>query len=208
MRKLLIYYDNPNEASDMYLKWLKKDCENKGVNYCVVENFDALSEEFNRDSTAKILPMLPVEDERIIGFLRMYNWTDIDNVTKTGLYTSATAQGIFNHIVKTHPDRETSIAVIGRGVVGKELLDLLINYGYTVYEFNSKSRKDEMFDICKVWADIVVGLATTEIFGYEESRSLVIFGAELIDAGNCFHTTNKLRCGKWTREVLLSRLED
>ena len=36
MKKLLIYYDNPNEASDMYLKWLKKDLDKEGINYVIV----------------------------------------------------------------------------------------------------------------------------------------------------------------------------
>ena len=209
MSRLIIYYDNPNEPSDMYLKWLKNDCEKMNIEYNIVENYDMLLEEFRRDKDIKVLPMLPLEDERVFGFLRMNDYVDIDNVGKSGLYTSATAQGIYNYIVENYPDREyTSIAVIGRGTVGKELIDLLIKYGYTVYEFNSKSHVLEMYSICKEWADIIVGLATGEIFNKANCAMINNYcsGNRLIDAGNCFNTTDKLKCGKWTREVLLSRV--
>jgi hypothetical protein len=33
-----IYYDNPNEASDMYLKWLLKDCEKNNIQVKVFDN--------------------------------------------------------------------------------------------------------------------------------------------------------------------------
>jgi hypothetical protein len=66
-----------------------------------------------------------------------------------------------------------------------------------------------MYTICKDWADIIVGLATCEIFNEIECSKVAwnyLGKQNLIDAGNCFNTSDKFRCGKWTREVLLSRV--
>lgn len=207
MSRLIIYYDNPNEPSDMYLKWLKNDCEKINIEYNVVENYDMLLEEFRKDKDIKVLPMLPLEDERIFGFLRMHDYIDIDNVGKSGFYTDATATGIFRHIKGIAADRGHIITVIGRGKVGKALIDMLIEYGYTVFEFNSRSCVKAMFDVCYNCAtNIIVGLSSENVFDNIHSEILAANGKILIDASNTFDTKNKLRCGKWTREVLLSRV--
>lgn len=199
---LVIYYDNPNEASDMYLKWLIKDCKEKDIEYEIVNNFE---EYINEYSSCYTLPMMPVKDNRIIRHLQLISELDIDNVSGGNFYSDATAQGIFNYIKEKYPDRSTRVSVIGRGKVGKALIDMLIDYGYTVFEFNSKSSTQKMFDICYKYVNIVVGVSSENVF--DDIHSEILSNEiELIDASNTFDTKNKSRCGKWTREVILSRV--
>lgn len=200
---LVIYYDNPNEASDMYLKWLTKDCEEKDVEYKIVDNFEEYINNYKNNAT---LPMMPVKDKKILGYLRLNSHYDIDNVSGDNFYTDATAQGIYNYVENTYSNRSTVVAVIGRGKVGKPLINMLIDYGYTVFEFNSKSEYDTMIETIKSFVSVAIGLSTENVFNYEECKGLECFSVDLIDASNTFDTKNKLRCGKWTREVILSRV--
>jgi hypothetical protein len=149
---------------------------------------------------------MPVKDDSVIHFLKTHECMDIDNVSGYGDYDDATATGIYKHIVEQYPARETKISVIGRGKVGKALINQLIGYGYTIFEFNSASDKTSMALICDVHSDVVVGVSTQPVFDKDECDRLRESGVCLIDASAAFDTKDKLRCGKWTREELLSRL--
>lgn len=190
MRRLNVYYDNPNEASDMYLKYLKKDCE---ANDIEVVTFDNIDDWMTKSSGAELI----LEPTKTLVPYTEYN---VDR-------PSATAQGIYNHITKCYPERKTVVAVIGRGLVGKQLINMLIDYGYTVFEFNSKSN-DLMLLTCEWFANVVVGLATEQVANKVKSCYLNEENIELIDSGNNFDTKNKLRCGKWTREVIIDRIKE
>lgn len=192
---LHIYYDNPNEASDTYLKYLSKDCAKNNIDVKVFNNVqDWLGDESNYEL-----------------YLEPTKATIPKYWKKTGFnvdYPSATAKGIYNYIIKEYPNRETIIAVIGRGLVGKQLIGMLIDYGYTVFEFNSKSNFDIMKIHCCVFADVVVGLATEQIFNSHECEELRSLNVLLIDSGNNFDTKDKKNCGKWTREVIIHRIKE
>lgn len=194
--KLDVYYDNPNEASDMYLKYLKRDCDNAGIEVRVFDNIrdwatveDPANAELFLEPTSNMVDRYDKETP-----------ANVDN-------PSATAEGIYRHIVEKFPNRETVIAVIGRGLVGKQLINQLIDYGYTVIEFNSKSHKGDMEYLCCDYANVIVGLATEQIFDEYTCSVMEDFSnAILIDSGNNFATKNKLTCGKWTREVIIERI--
>lgn len=188
-----IYYDNPNEASDMYLKWLRKDCEKNGIEVRVFDNFKDWCEVKGGDGD---LFLEPTKDMPTYLKCTEFN-VDLD---------SATATGIYNYITENYPNRNTAIAVIGRGLVGKQLIDKLIDYGYTVCEFNSKSHPYDMLEFCVKIADVVVGLATEQIFNKNDCDDILYNGAIFIDASNNFDTEEKLRCGKWTRQVIIDRV--
>lgn len=188
-----IYYDNPNEASDMYLKWLKKDCEKNGIE---VREFHNLTDWVSVESGNGELFLEPTKN--MPEFYKDHEENvDLD---------SATATGIYNWIVENCPSRSNIIAVIGRGLVGKQLIDKLIDYGYTVVEFNSKSYKSDMEYLCSDYANVVVGLATEQIFNEYECNWMTEQHTVLIDSGNNFETKNKLTCGKWTRQVIIDRV--
>jgi 5,10-methylene-tetrahydrofolate dehydrogenase/methenyl tetrahydrofolate cyclohydrolase len=191
-----IYYDNPNEASDMYLKWLKKDCEANEINVEVIDNFqDWISSESDAE-----LFLEPIKDDRI-KCMRDNNPANVDS-------PSATAQGIYNYITKNYPSREENILVIGRGLVGKQLIDKLIDYGYTVLECNSQTPIGDLRQYT-MFMHIVVGLANQDNILDADWCDRLYYGATvLIDSGNNFDTKNKLRCGKWTRDVIIQRIKE
>ena len=190
-----IYYDNPNEASDMYLKWLTKDCEKEGIEVRVFSDITEWCQTESGDGELFLEPTKYCND-----------WIKDNpvNVDKD----SATATGIYNYITENYPDRKTTIAVIGRGLVGKQLIDKLIDYGYTVCEFNSQSVEGDMKNFCIDYANIVVGLAIEQVFDKETSQNMVDCNSILIDSGNNFATKNKLTCGKWTRQVIINRVKE
>jgi hypothetical protein len=64
-----------------------------------------------------------------------------------------------------------------------------------------------MLDFCVDMADVVVGLATEQIFDKNDCNSILDNGAIFIDAANNFETKEKLRCGKWTRNVIIERIK-
>lgn len=189
-----IYYDNPNEASDIYLKWLKKDCEKEGIEVRVFNDDEKWLCTRGGDAELFLEPTKNMPD-----FYKNHEF----NVDRD----SATATGIYNYITENYPNRNTAIAVIGRGLVGKQLIDKLIDYGYTVCEFNSKSTFNDMKYFCTDMANIIVGLAVGEIFD-EDTCKLLNINAVLIDASNNFNTKDKLRCGKWTRQVIINRVKE
>jgi 5,10-methylene-tetrahydrofolate dehydrogenase/methenyl tetrahydrofolate cyclohydrolase len=191
-----IYYDNPNEASDMYLKWLTKDCEANEIDVRVYNNIhDYCDVDKVGDGELFLEPT-------IVKGLEMYkgNPTNVDN-------PSATAQGIYNYITENYPNREKCILVIGRGLVGKQLIDKLIDYGYTVIETNSKTELIDL-NIFALYADIIVGVSSEDnIFDKEWCERLIALHTVLIDASNNFDTKDKLRCGKWTRKIIVDRVK-
>lgn len=191
-----IYYDNPNEASDMYLKWLTKDCEANGIDVRVYNNIhDYCDVDKMGDGELFLEPT-------IVKGLEMYknNPTNVDN-------PSATAQGIYDYIINNYPNREKCILVIGRGLVGKQLIDKLIDYGYTVIETNSKTKFIDL-NTFALYADIIVGVSSEDnIFDKEWCERLNALHTVLIDASNNFDTKNKLRCGKWTRNIIVNRVK-
>ena len=191
-----IYYDNPNEASDMYLKWLTKDCEANEIDIRVYNNIhDYCDVDKMGDGELFLEPT-------IVKGLEMYknNPTNVDN-------PSATAQGIYDYITDNYPNREKCILVIGRGLVGKQLIDKLIDYGYTVIETNSKTKFIDL-NTFALYADIIVGVSSEDnIFDKEWCERLNALHTVLIDASNNFDTKNKLRCGKWTRNIIVNRVK-
>jgi 5,10-methylene-tetrahydrofolate dehydrogenase/methenyl tetrahydrofolate cyclohydrolase len=192
MQKFLnVYYDYPNSASDTYLKYLTKDCEANNIKVNVINNVT----DWKSRQHGMCLFLKPT-----IANVEEHGYGNVDE-------PSATATGIYNYITKMYPNREMVIGVIGRGNVGKELLDMLIDYGYTVIEMNSKTKsmpKDWLVNCC----DILVGLSSQDdILKKQQCDYLTdIKGCVLIDASNNFPTTKKLRCGKWTRAEIIKRI--
>lgn len=210
-KRLYIYYDNPTDASNMYLKYLKLDAEKHNVQIIMMNDLERLSSIFEDGYNEKedfVLPLFPLSNyKNFIEWLKDYPYADVDNVTNMSAYShDTTAMGIYEYITNKYPYRGENVAVIGRGKVGKELLDLLTYYGYTTFNFNSKSDKDDMLSVLE-YADIVVGLSSKDyILNSEECERLGYYVKEFIDGGNNFCTKDKSRCGKWTRDILFSRM--
>jgi len=214
-KHLVVYYDNPTEPSDMYLKMIKKDAEEKGVAVHVCSTIDEIHNVVEIDLLSEdYIPLLilePVKASNAYSKLRgsmAYVLVDVDGTD----YWSATATGIYNHIVGLDPSRETTVGVIGRGLVGKQLIDRLIDYGYTVVELNSKT-KGVVFENLLTHCDIIVGLSSVDNIIDEDQKDMIEFygGKTWIDAGHNFDFDDRksvLKCGKWTREVLFERIAE
>jgi 5,10-methylene-tetrahydrofolate dehydrogenase/methenyl tetrahydrofolate cyclohydrolase len=194
MQKILnVYYDNPNTASDMYLKYLSLDCEKNDIK---VKVFDNLEDWYNKGIGATLILKPTIAD-------MSYDELSDENMDNP----SATATGIYEYITKMYPHRSKVIGIIGRGNVGRELLDMLIDYGYTVVEMNSQTdslTKDWLINCC----DVLIGVSSQDdILKKQQCDYLIdIKGCIFIDASNNFPTTKKLRCGKWTRQVIIDRI--
>ena len=213
-KHLVVYYDNPTEPSDMYLKMIKKDAENNGVAVHVCSTLDeawnvAVTDLLEEDYIP-LLALEPIKTPNAYSRLRdeFYGFVDVDGTN----YWSATATGIYNHITGLDPSRETTIGVIGRGLVGKQLIDRLIDYGYTVVELNSKT-KGVVFENLLTHCDIIVGLSSVDNIIDEDQKDMIEFYGKKtwIDAGHNFDFDDRksvLKCGKWTREVLFDRIAE
>ena len=210
MSKLIVYYDNPNKWSDMYLKWLQKDCDENGIKVEITDNFQNLIWESAINDNA-VLPLFPVKDseteDAIVNLLKDYPQLDVDNIGHANKYSDATAEGIFNYIKENFKDRSNCIGVVGRGKVGMALIDMLIEYGYTVLEFNSATPKGLSYQLIKRACDVVVGLSSKPVYDTNESSS-ISENTTIIDASSTFDTKDKLKCGKWTREVVINRIKE
>ena len=204
---LNIYYDNPNEASDMYLKYLKADCEKNDIKVNIINNLndwlvnnECCAELFLEPTLAQGLRVSTDDEEN--DFLSMNFFKGLGlNID----CPSATAEGIYRFITN-HYERNAVIGVIGRGLVGKVLIDMLIEYGYTVIEMNSKTLPQTKCYL-SLGCNVVVGLATQQVFSKYMCDMLVKSGLLLIDASNNFDTKDKLRCGRWTRNVVIKRVK-
>jgi 5,10-methylene-tetrahydrofolate dehydrogenase/methenyl tetrahydrofolate cyclohydrolase len=188
----------------MYLKMIKKDAEEKDIKVYVCDNKALL----NQWSECYKQPLLILEPHKAeLDKYDLASYTNVDG----NKFKSATATGIYNHIVEFNPNRETTVGVIGRGLVGKQLLDMLIDYGYTVVEINSKT-KGVVFENLLAHCDIIVGLSNVDNIIDEDQKDMIEFYGKKtwIDAGHNFDFTDRksvLKCGKWTREVLFERIE-
>lgn len=220
-KTLFIYNEGTDGASNVYLNMIRKTAAEKDVEVVVVNNlFDIMLKFDSHECEAEncgVLIMQPYEKitrNELIDFFSDYGFKlDIDNVTGQCDYPGATAQGIFNYITNLYPDRgDGYIGVIGRGVVGGELLDMLIKYGYTVVAINSKTDciiRDELLKRCNV----IVGLSAKNKIVSQESRAWIESPSlskplTWIDAGVNFDFADRStvkKCGSWTREVLFSR---
>ncbi len=210
MSKLIVYYDNPNKWSNMYLKWLQKDCDENDIKVEITDNLQNLIWELAINNNA-VLPLFPVKDSKteddIVNLLKDFPQLDVDNISHSNKYLDATAEGIFNYIKENFKDRSNCIGVVGRGKVGMALIDMLIGYGYTVLEFNSATSKELSYQLIKRACDVVVGLSSKPVYDTNESSS-ISENTTIIDASSTFDTKDKLKCGKWTREVVINRIKE
>jgi hypothetical protein len=191
--KLAILYDikEKNDGTDMYLKYLKKSLDDAQLEYKICNTYQELI-------NATDCLHLYLEPNNVSPHAKEADKLNID-------IPSATAVGIFNHLPQ---DKATTIGIIGRGLVGKQLIDICINYGYTVVEFNSHSWTNIKSFSLLMDCDVVVGLADKDKIFSDVVERIYLSDKMLIDSGNNFgNLSNKQRCGKWTREVIINRLK-
>lgn len=156
--------DDP--ASNSYIKGKKKDCEEVGIecehikvseyacNYSLISQIDKLNYSSNVDG---IIIQLPIPEKFNIERLQSHisPEKDVDGFRRDSLFSSCTPKGIIDWIEYNGYSLEgKNVTVIGRSkIVGKPLVNILIDKGATVTCCNSKT-KNLVSHTCR--ADVVI----------------------------------------------------
>lgn len=165
---LYIFRVGNDDASNRYTKWKKKDCDEVGIEYKHVHLPEDIStgelmleikmrqEMYKPDGVIVQLP-LP-EHIDVDGVIEsICSKTDVDGFTTGSPYDPCTPKGIIDWLEYNDIDFNGKVVtVLGRSkIVGKPLVNMLIDRGAMVINCNSKTDRDDIikaFDI----SDIVI----------------------------------------------------
>ena len=213
---LVVVQIGNDKASSSYIKSKKKLCEEIGLNFkhVHIENYEDISEkevlltilEESFDSSVDgIILQLPIPDKYDLDTLQkaIYEDKDVDGFRENSDFTPCTPKGIMDWLDYNNYDLEgKNVTVIGRSkIVGRPLVDLLIDRGATVTCCNSKT-KDLRQHTCN--ADLVISAVGKAKFldsSYFTNTKLVI------DVGINRDDNGKL-CGDVDYEEVENNLEN
>lgn len=157
-------------ASNSYVNGKRKDCEYVGIkfNHVHITDYEILDESDlcqiikkldKSEEVDGIIIQLPIPDKYNVKTLQQFisPEKDVDGFRKDSLYNPCTPQGIMDWLEANDVDLQGQIVtVIGRSkIVGKPLINMLIDKGATVISCNSKTPKYYMESFMGM-SDIVV----------------------------------------------------
>lgn len=164
---LVVFQIDENPASNAYIRGKKKDCSELGIKCVHVqysslglsqEKFERLVTEFGRsDDVHGIIIQLPIPKtydlQRLLDCIPKEK--DVDGFRKDSFFHSCTPKGIMDWLAYNQINLlGKQVCVVGRSeIVGKPLVNLLIDAGATVVCCNSHTKD---LQILTKWADIVV----------------------------------------------------
>ena len=164
---LVVFQIDENPASNAYIRGKKKDCSELGIKCVHVqysslglsqEKFERLLTEFGRsDDIHGMMIQLPIPKtydlQRLLDCIPKEK--DVDGFRQDSFFHSCTPKGIMDWLAYNQIKLLGKwVCVVGRSeIVGKPLVNLLIDAGATVVCCNSHTR--DLQTITK-WADIVV----------------------------------------------------
>ena len=149
-----------NAASNSYIKGKKKDCEEVGIEFmhCHIEEYEKISETMMMDivrdldrsrSIDGIIIQLPIPDKYDVEKLQkcISAEKDVDGFRRDSDFEPCTPKGIIDWLDYNNYDYAgKDVVVIGRSkIVGKPLVNMLIDKGATVTCCNSKTLYLEYF---------------------------------------------------------------
>lgn len=214
--KLTVIQIGNDKASSSYIKSKKKLCEEVGVefNHVHIEDYENVSEkEVMRKiliesydlSVDGIILQLPIPDKYDVNKLQelIIPQKDVDGFRNNSRFISCTPKGIMDWLSYNNYDLNgKDVTVIGRSkIVGRPLVNLLIDKGATVTCCNSKT-KDLRKHTCN--ADVVISAVGKAKFldsSYFTNTELVI------DVGINRDENGKL-CGDVDYEEVTNSLEN
>lgn len=158
-RCLTVVQIGNDAASNSYVNGKRKDCEYVGIKFNHVhitdyENLDEsdlcqiIKELDKSEEVDGIIIQLPIPDKYNVKILQQFisPEKDVDGFKKDSLYNPCTPQGIIDWLEANDIDlRGKLVTVLGRSeIVGKPLVNMLIDKGATVISCNSKTEKYHM----------------------------------------------------------------
>lgn len=159
-----------DKASNSYVNGKRKDCEYVGIKFNHVhitdyENLDEsdlcqiIKELDNSKEVDGIIIQLPIPDKYNVKILQQFisPEKDVDGFRRDSLHNPCTPQGIIDWLGTNEIElRGELVTVLGRSeIVGKPLVNMLIDKGATVINCNSKILKGDMKKFMKM-SDIVI----------------------------------------------------
>lgn len=169
-RCLTVIQIGNDAASNSYVNGKRKDCEYVGIKFNHVhikdyENLDEpdlcqiIKELDNSNEVDGIIIQLPIPDKYNVKTLQKFisPEKDVDGFRKDSLYNPCTPQGIMDWLEANDIDlRGKLVTVLGRSeIVGKPLVNMLIDKGATVINCNSKTPENKIKYFTRM-SDIVV----------------------------------------------------
>ena len=169
-RCLTVVQIGNDAASNSYVNGKRKDCEYVGIkfNHVHIKDYENLDEsdlcqiikELDKSEEVDgIIIQLPIPDKYNVKTLQQFisPEKDVDGFRKDSLYNPCTPQGIMDWLEANDIDlRGKLVTVLGRSeIVGKPLVNMLIDKGATVISCNSKTQKDYMGSFMAM-SDIVI----------------------------------------------------
>lgn len=212
--KLCVIQIGEDPASNSYIKGKRKDCEEIGVEFehIHIKEYESFSEsalidlilEKNKDKSVDgIIVQLPIPDKYDVRYIQKFidKSKDVDGFRRDSLFTPCTPKGIIDYLTESGIEFAGKVCtVIGRSeIVGKPLVNLLIDRGATVVSCNSKT-----VDIRKYTksADIVISaIGRAKYF----DSTYFTEGQILVDVGINRDAEGKL-CGDIAEEAKESAL--
>ena len=158
-RCLTVIQVGDDKASNSYVNGKRKDCEYVGIKFNHVhitdyENLDEsdlcqiIKELDKSEEVDGIIIQLPIPDKYNVKTLQQFisPEKDVDGFRRDSLYNPCTPQGIMDWLEANDIDlRGKLVTVIGRSeIVGKPLVNMMIDKGATVISCNSKTEKCHM----------------------------------------------------------------
>lgn len=189
--RLMIIQVGDNPASNSYIKGKMKDCEEVGIEVILEKHDENWFLDFENlghlemiiSGCTGVIVQLPIENEEIKRTIyeQLYPEQDVDGLIFPR-WKPCTPVGIMRLLKYMQIDLQGKVVtVLGKGeLVGKPLIQMLMNEGATVISCNSKTKN------LKQWtqaADIVIGATGVPRLITDE---MISDGTIVIDAGISF----------------------
>lgn len=198
-----------NDASERYIRGKKKDCEEVGIafshlhieDYNFYKTYDVkrvISDVNDISNCDGIIVQLPIPDKFNVRELQnaIPAEKDVDGFRRDSMFDPCTPKGMIDYLEYNNVNLSGELCVvIGRSkIVGKPMVNLLIDRGATVICCNSKTK--DLKNLTQQAKIVVSAVGKPEIFDFSYFNKNQI----LLDVGINLNASGKL-CGDIARDV-------
>lgn len=232
-KKLVIFTAGDDPASAAYMKGKMKDCERCGIpcEQIRVNSQDELISNIlycnHQDDVGGIIVQLPLPEGfnelEAVNAVRIDK--DVDGFKRNSKFLPCTPEGILYILEKEVGNLEgKTVLLIGKGkLIGKPLIDLLLERGCTLTIMHSKTTKEDFRELLKTHHDIVItGVGKANLVDLKQTSAKVVIDAGITRnkegklCGDCFNfddtgrgmkvTTVPNGIGLMTRAILMKHM--